>query len=134
MKILIIKLRNIGDTLLITPLFKNLKAHFGETSILDVLVNDGTEGILSHQNIRKIYTLKRQTKKFQKLQDEINLLKAIRSEKYDMVIGLTNGQRSAFLSFISGAKTRVGFPPKTFWAKYFYTHNLKEKHQHTIEN
>ncbi len=29
MKILIIKLRNIGDTLLITPLFENLKIHFG---------------------------------------------------------------------------------------------------------
>ncbi len=133
MKILIIKLRNIGDTLLITPLFENLKIHFGESSILDVLVNAGTEGILPHQNIRKIHILKR-AGKFQKLQYGIKLLRAIRDEKYDIVISLTSGERSAFLSLVSGAKMRIGFSPKAFWARPIYTHNLQEKYQHTIDN
>lgn len=131
MKILIIKLRNIGDTLLITPLFENLKSHFGEFTTIDVLVNEGTEGILPAQLIRKIHLLKRQNKK---LKAEIKLLKAIRREKYAMVISLTSGERSAFISLISGAKMRIGFTPKAFWAKPIYTHNLREKHQHTIEN
>lgn len=134
MKILIIKLNKIGDVLLTSPLFPNLKAHFGEDCIIDMLVNYGTQGILSHQFVRKIHTLKRLKNPLQKLYTEISLLSAIYHERYDLVIGLTSGERTAFLSLWSGAKIRVGFPPRSFWAKNIYTHPLTAKGgQHTID-
>lgn len=59
MKILIIKLNKIGDVLLISPLFSNLKAHYGEECIIDILVNDGTQGAISREHLRKIHCLRR---------------------------------------------------------------------------
>ena len=60
------------------------------------------------------HALKRNPNKLQRIYDELALLKTIKKEKYDMVIGLTSGERSAFLAFWSGAKIRVGFPPNSF--------------------
>lgn len=133
MKILIIKLRNIGDVLLITPLFENLKAHFKECTI-DVLVNKNTKDILNTKDINKIMVIDRSKNKFDKLISELKLLRDIRNSRYDIVLGLTSGDRSAFFSFISGAKVRVGFTPKNLWSKWFYTHKLEFKYQHTIES
>lgn len=134
MKILIIKLNKIGDVLLISPLFSNLKAHYGEKCILDILVNDGTQGAISCEHLRKIHCLRRPKNPWQKLQAEISLLYAIKQEKYDIVMGLSRGERTAFLSFWSGAKIRVGYPPSSFWSKSIYNLKLLQKGgQHTIE-
>ena len=54
MKILILKFRNIGDVLLITPLISNLKAYYPEAQI-DVAVNKGTESMISlNPNINRV--------------------------------------------------------------------------------
>ena len=53
MKILIIKLQSIGDVLLISPLFYNLKKYYGDSCILDALVNAGTEKILQTKQTSK---------------------------------------------------------------------------------
>ena len=134
MKILIIKIAYIGDVLLTTPLFYNLKQHYGESCTLDILVNEGTQGILSMQYLNTIHTLKRSRNKLQRIKDDLKLLKAIKKAKYDRVISLTAGDRSTFLAFWSGAKIRVGFPPKAFWAKNIYTLKLTQKYQHALEN
>ena len=133
MKILIIKLRNIGDVLLVSPLFYNLKAHFKDC-LIDILVNDGTQGILNTEHLNHIHILKRDKNIFKRFKNEISLLYTIKKESYDLVIGLTSGERSAFLSFFSGAKIRVGFPPQSFWAKNLYTHKIPYESVHNVEN
>lgn len=134
MKILIIKLNKIGDVLLVSPIFQNLKAYYGKECILDLLVNEGTQGAISRENLRKIHLLKRPKSPFYRLYTEISLLLAVKKERYDLVIGLTSGERAAFLSFWSGAKIRVGFPPSSFWAKHLYNLKLTPKGgQHNIE-
>ena len=45
MKILILKFRNIGDVLLVSPLLNNLKLHYPNSSI-DIAVNKGTEAMV----------------------------------------------------------------------------------------
>ena len=53
MKILLLKFRNIGDVLLITPLVSNLKAYFEEAQI-DVAVNYHTDPMINlNPNINK---------------------------------------------------------------------------------
>ena len=54
MKILLLKFRNIGDVLLITPLISNLKSYYPESKI-DIAVNEGTEAMLTfNPNINKV--------------------------------------------------------------------------------
>ena len=59
MKILLLKFRNIGDVLLITPLVSNLKAYYKEAQI-DVAVNRNTESmVILNPNINKVIIYER---------------------------------------------------------------------------
>ena len=54
MKILLLKYRNIGDVLLISPLIENLKSFYPD-ALIDISVNKGTEPMLSlNPNINKL--------------------------------------------------------------------------------
>ena len=54
MKILLIKFRNIGDVLLVTPLITNLKLFYPDAEI-DIALNHGTEDMISlNPNVSKI--------------------------------------------------------------------------------
>ena len=92
MKILLLKYRNIGDVLLITPLINNLKAYYPEAQI-DVSVNKGTESMISlNPKINKVIIYDRKIIKslslLRKLWKEIQFSYAFRKEHYDIVINL----------------------------------------------
>lgn len=125
-KILVIKLRQIGDVLLSTPVFEVLKRNFPE-SHLTVLVNKGTEQVIENNPfVDEIITFERKIKKLpplRRLSQEFDFFRKIFKCKFDMTWDLTGGDRSAILSLISGAKKRIGFRVKGLLGKkYFYTH------------
>jgi len=111
-KVLIIKLRYIGDTLSIIPVVENLKAKAPDVTV-DVMVNRGTEELVTHHpDIRKLWIYERRTAKkniLTSISYHKNLIKQLRSEKYDSVIDFTHGDRAAFLSFITGATQRITY-------------------------
>ncbi len=139
MRILILKVQTIGDTLLITPLIKNLFHYFKQPKI-DVVVNQGTSDMLTfNPNVNKIivYTREtfRNTTKLQRIRGEYKFIKIIRSKKYDMVIDLDQGDRGATIAMLSGAKIKIGSKCiKSKLVKNTYTHFLPERiARHTIE-
>ena len=138
MKILILKFRNIGDVLLITPLLSNLKQYYPESQI-NVAVNKGTEPMVSlNPNINKLIIYDRDLIKslslVKKLLQEIRFSFAFRKERYDMVINLTEGDRGAQISWLSGAPIRIGYPNKNRILKNAFTHHLpKQAFRHTLE-
>jgi len=138
-KILILKVQTIGDTLLITPLIRNLKEHYSD-SIIDVMVNEGTEHMLTlNANINQVIEYKRESyrslSKLQRLSKNIQLLKKIRRAQYDLVIDLDEGDRGAFITLVSGAKTKVGSSTiSSQFLRSAYTHLLpKRGNRHTVE-
>lgn len=124
-KILVIKLRHIGDVLLITPVFKALKENIPE-SFVAVLVNKGTEAVLEkNPYIDQVITYDRGIKKmpiFKRYLEEIKFLKTISKMGFDTTIDLTGGDRAAVISYFSGANRRIGIRSKGFFGKkYLYT-------------
>jgi len=111
-KVLIIKLRYIGDTLSIIPVVENLKKKAPDVTV-DVMVNRGTEELVTHHpDIRKLYVYERGTAKknlITSISYHKNFIKQLRSEKYDFVIDFTHGDRAAFLSFMTGAPQRITY-------------------------
>ena len=137
-KILVIKLRHIGDVLLSVPVFRALRENFPEAHIA-VLVNSGTEEVLETiPFINEIIAFDRSIKEMnfpQKYIKEISFLKMMRRKGFDMAVDLTGGDRAAMISFVTGATyrlahdTRGGFGGK----KYLYTHlALRNDNQHTV--
>lgn len=140
-KILVIKLRHLGDVLLTTPVFYNLKRENNKVSI-DAFVNVESFDVLkNNENIDEILFFDRKIKKlsfFKRLIKEFKIFRRIRKKKYDLVINLTEGDRGAIISFFSKAKYKVGINPekKGFFKKEkIYTHLVKVcmTKRHTVE-
>jgi heptosyltransferase-3 len=129
-KILVIKLRHIGDVLLTVPVFRALREHFPDAHI-SVLVNSGTEQVLTgNPLINEIIVFDRSIKgmsHLRKYKNEISFLRSVRKRGFDMTIDLTGGDRAAILSLISGARYRLGWESqKGFIGKRrLYTHCFK---------
>lgn len=129
-RILVIKLRHIGDVLLTSPVFRALKETFPEAEV-SILVNRGTEEVLSgNPFIKDIITFDREIKKapfIKKYTEEKRFLKEIRKRRFDMTVDLTGGDRAAILSFISGARYRIGWESRKglIGKRHLYTHLFK---------
>jgi lipopolysaccharide heptosyltransferase II len=104
-KILIIKLRGIGDVVLSTIVIDNLRKDFPNAKI-DYLVEapsqPGLEGI---KNINKVLIFDR--KRFWL---KVLLILKIRKAGYDLVLDFFSNPSTAIITFLSGARNRVGFP------------------------
>jgi heptosyltransferase-3 len=137
-KILVVKLRQLGDVLLTGPVFSALKAKFPEAQIDAYIYSESYPMLEGHPAISNLIGYDRGWKKIGllgRLKKEFTLLRSIRKEGYDLVINLTEGDRGALAARASRARIRVGFPPKGRWQKGLYTHVAKicPSLRHTVE-
>jgi heptosyltransferase-3 len=114
--ILVIKLRYIGDVLLATLTVRAIKAARPDVRVT-MMVNRGTEDVLSgNPDMDEIVILDKGS-----LAAQVRLIAGLRRRRFDTVIDLTDGDRAAFLSWISGAPVRIGFNDEHRWRGCFYT-------------
>ncbi|MGE0083189.1 MAG: putative lipopolysaccharide heptosyltransferase III [Desulfococcaceae bacterium] len=107
-KILIIRMRYIGDVILTTPLLKTLKTGLPEIQT-HILVNRGTESVLnSHPHADKVLVFDYEKAK-KSIRYKADFIFLLRKEKYDAVIDLTGNDRSALFARLSGARLRIGY-------------------------
>jgi predicted lipopolysaccharide heptosyltransferase III len=128
--ILVVKLRHIGDVLLATPVFRTLRQAFPQAK-LTALLNHGTEDVLRHHpDLNDILVVEKGAPAAQ-----LRFLLNLRRKRYDCVVDLTDGDRSAFMSLVTGASTRVGFNAEHRWRGLLYTHVAKPSPEdaHRIE-
>lgn len=122
-RILLIKLRYIGDVVLSTPLLPMLAKWYPSAS-LTFLVNRGTEGVLQgNPYLQEVLVLPRE-----KLRRQIDFIYALRQAKFDGVLDLTDGDRSAFLSLMTGASLRVGYNREGRLRGRCYTHVVSSEY------
>ena len=113
-KILIIQTAFIGDVILATPLIGNLKTQFPEAKI-DFLVKNGYQSLLKNDpNLNEILVFDKKNK----VASLLELLKKIRAKKYDIIINLHRFASSGILTFLSGAKQKLGFKKNPFSFTY----------------
>lgn len=130
-KILVIKLRNIGDVLLSSALFWNLKELFPGAQI-SALVNSGTREMLDgNPAVDRVFTYDRGIKKaplVKRVAGEFSFYRRLRKERFDVVLNLTEGDRGALVALFSGAWLRVGLDPQNTGLagkRRFYTHLIR---------
>ena len=138
---LVIKMRHHGDVLLTSSLFTNFKRAAPHAEIDAFIYKDTLPMLEGHPAISSFHFYDREWKKlsaFTKIAREISLLRDIRRRGYDLVINLTEGDRGAIATKISGSFCRVGFDPRgkgLFGKRKIYTHVIKQGHEprHTVE-
>ena len=138
MRILVLKFRNIGDVLLVTPLLENLKNNYPD-ALIDVAVNRNTESMITmNPNLNKLIVYERQKMSslpiLKRLLREFKFIRAFKKDNYDIVINLTSGDRGDLISWCSGAPIKIGYKNNNSFLKKSITHELPEqKLRHTIE-
>lgn len=111
-RILVIKLRAIGDVLLSTGVLEPLRSAFPEAQI-DFLTERPSKDVLEgnpYLNNVLVFDSKKDS--------GISLILNVARRKYDLVIDLFGNPRSAIVTYLSGAKYRVGF--RLGWRKHCY--------------
>ena len=110
-KILVLKYRSIGDIILAGPALEALRLTYPKARI-DLVVDDVFEDIChAHPNVDYLILNKRHRGKMGKLDYlmlDLRFLSKIRKQKYDLVVDLHCGPRSALVAFLSGARYRMG--------------------------
>ena len=103
-RVLVIRLRSIGDTVLATPSLFALKRFLPHAQI-DILVEDWVAPLLAnHPHVDNVIELKRGG-----VTKRMNVAREIRSLGYDVVYNLHGGTTATFLARATGARYRVGF-------------------------
>lgn len=132
MRLLFIKLKNIGDALIMTPALTAARELFPQAQI-DVLVRGGTEGILKGSlAVNDIYTSaepethKRSGTQFLK---DLALVWRLRKKKYDWIFELSDNTRGRIMAACIGGKNRVTMQIWAFplWARLFLNRILPDK-------
>lgn len=118
--IAVFKMRNIGDVLIITPVLRALRETFPSAKI-SVIVNSGTEAMLANNpHIDEVlpYQRKGGGRGFLgRLVYELKFTWELRRRGFDMIVGLTDGDRTAWYSLFSGARERFGLPAYAWTSK-----------------
>lgn len=102
-RILVIKFGGIGDVLMSTPVLPNLRAYFPDSKIDYLTLLKNRDVLMDNHYIDRVLTYD------SKIDKSYDLIRHIRNKDYNLVIDLYCNPRTAFLTYITGAKYRVGY-------------------------
>ncbi len=126
-KILLMKLKHIGDVLLTTPCIRALHETFPEARI-SILVDEGTQSVVEHHPLlEEVILFPRRRMKgpsLGRIARECEFAMGLRQRGFDMTVDLTSADRPAWLAWFSGARYRLAYDlRKGFIGKrWMYTH------------
>ncbi len=117
-RILVSRLRQIGDVILSLPLVDALHHHFPEAEIDYLAEAAPAQAALGHPALRRILSMKPGT--WPVLPAPPGVLARLKAARYDWAIDLYGNPRSALLTRWTGARVRVG--PGRRGRRALYTH------------
>ncbi|HSW53683.1 MAG TPA: glycosyltransferase family 9 protein [Ignavibacteriaceae bacterium] len=110
-KILCIKPRGIGDIILSTIVLENLNSAFPHSEIHYLTEEFAKRSVENNPFVSRILT-------FNKKDFVLSIIRKVRKEKYDLVFDFWSNPKTAQITFLSGAKYRVGYEKRG--RKYAY--------------
>ena len=126
-KILALQFKYLGDAVFVTPALRALQAHWPDAE-LHVLVASEVAPLLENLPwLKKVWALPR-TRGRARLRDSWPVIRALRREKFDRAVDFGGNDRGAILSWLSGAKIRLGPADSSprFLKKIGYTEKFPE--------
>jgi len=100
MKILLIQLRRLGDLILTTPAISALREHLPAAQIALAVSGESAPLLPAIQGLRQTFLTKRGVR-------DLSAWMEIRRAGFDCVVDFTRNDRSAWLTFLSGAPKRI---------------------------
>jgi len=111
-RILIVDLAFIGDILMSTPAYVNVRRAFPD-AFIDILVAPGSRPVIENSNLfNRIWTTGMKTGGWRSVRQESGLTRA---ECYDVAVCFHRGHGSLLMLWLAGVPERVGFTNQGRW-------------------
>ena len=118
-KILLARLRLIGDVVFTTPLIRALRRRFPDAHLTYLVEPPAVPVLRGNPHLNELIVVPRQTGVARILGD-LAMARALRRARFDVAIDFHGGPRSAFLTWASGAPMRIGYT--IAGRSWMYTH------------
>jgi len=107
-KILLIRLRLIGDVVFTTPIPRALKRVFPDSHLTYLVEPAAAAVVAGNPNLDEVIVAPR-PRGVARIATDLRLARRLRRARYDLVIDLHGGPRSAWLALATGARERIGY-------------------------
>lgn len=108
MKILLIRLRLIGDVVFTTPIPRALKRAFPDSHLTYLVEPPAAAVVRGNAHLDEVIVAPR-PRGLARIAADLQLARRLRRARYDLVLDLHGGPRSAWLAFATGARERIGY-------------------------
>lgn len=119
MKILLVRLRLIGDVVFTTPLLRALRRRYPDAEITYLAEPAAKPIVADNPHLTDVVTVPK-TSGAARLRSDVLAALALRRRHFDVAIDLHGGPRSAWLAWASRAPMRVGY--RIAGRSWMYTH------------
>jgi lipopolysaccharide heptosyltransferase II len=107
-KILLIRLRLIGDVVFTTPIPRALKRAYPDSHLTYLVEPPAAPVVRGNPHLDDVIVAPR-PRGLARLATDVRLARQLRAARYDLVIDLHGGPRSAWLALATGAPERIGY-------------------------
>ena len=119
MKILLVRLRLIGDVIFTTPLIRALRRRYPDARLTYLVEPIAAAIVHGNPHLTDVITVPH-TRGLARFRDDVTLGRRLRRERFDIAIDLHGGPRAAWLTLASGAPMRIGYT--IAGRSWMYTH------------
>lgn len=135
MRILLIRLRLIGDVVFTTPLVRALRRRFPEAHLAYVVEPAAAPVVADNPHLDEVIVAAAPGER-RRARADMALMRRLRRPRFDLALDLHGGPRAAMLAFGSGARRRIGYAIRG--RGWMYTDRVPRPRQlrarHSVEN
>jgi lipopolysaccharide heptosyltransferase II len=135
LNILVVRLRLIGDVVFTTPVIRALRQRHPDARIVYLVEGGAAPVVLTNPHLSEVIVA-RHSHGWGRVVDDLRLGRRLRRQRFDLALDLHGGPRSAWLTWASRARVRVGYDvPGRSW---MYTRVVARpkgfRPRHAVEN
>src|SRR5438105_7504893 len=134
-RILLIRLRQIGDVVFTTPAVRALRQQFPDAHLAYIVEPAGAPVLANNACINEVIVAPKRRGILQ-LAADLELARRLQSARYDLAIDFHGGPRSSLLTWLSGAPVRIGYD--VAGRSWMYTRRIARpralRPRHSVEN
>ena len=134
-RILLVRLRQIGDVVFTTPAIRALRTRFPDAH-LSYVVEPAALSIVEHNPHLDEVIVAPRLRGAAGLRSDVALINRLREGRYDLAIDFHGGPRASVLTWLSGAPRRIGY--EVLGRAWMYTERVRRPRElrprHSVQN
>lgn len=135
MTILLVRPRLIGDVILTTPAIRALKRRFPDASLLYLVESLAAPVVADNPHLSEVLVIERR-RGWRRWLEDLRLAQRLRRRRVEIAVDFHGGPRSAWLTWATRARMRVGYDVAD--RRWMYTHVVPKPRgyapRHSVQN